>query len=343
MERKKRILKKISSYVLLALFVSAFVFFAVMACLGRKYALFTLIGMATHYVLSVVFHEIGHLAVGKMRNMVFVEGKILFLRFFRKGGEKKIGLCYPFEAGEISMVSADVKEAGKDLAIMSVAGNLFVFAYLIICVLIGVLVRGYLGWYFFALASVSTVYTLIINAIPFTENNDGALFFGLKKGKENYKSALSLAVADAYLYSGVSPADIPDEALYVSRGLYSYRVELLKLLKLIDCSKMERAYVYTGELIKCPDNAVATRAKKERFFLAVIMSLSDEVEKLKEEVLSLLDDDGAENVRINYYYRLYTKEKEWANLIKTSSEKVLKKEFFKGIALMEEKLIKFEK
>ncbi len=343
MERRKSVLKTILSWALLALFIATFIGFAVLVCLGYKYALYAFIGMIVHYVLSSAIHEIGHLIVGKTRGMVFVEGRILFLRFFRKGKKIKTGFCYPFEAGEISMVSTDVNEAGKDLILTSVAGNLFVFAYLIICVVLGVVIKGYLGWYFFALASISTAYTLIINVMPLAENGDGALFFGLMKGKEKYKSAISLAVVNAYLYAGVSPADISDEALYVSEGCYSQKIELLKLLKLIDSSKMERAYVYSGELIKSPDKAVAIRAKKERFFLAVIMSLSDEVEKLKEEVLPYLDAGGLEDVRINYYYRIYTKENGWVDLLKKSSEKVAENEIFKGIALMEEKLINFKK
>lgn len=343
MENGKNLLKNILSWILFALITLAFLFFVVMAILGRKYALYVCLGMITHYVLSSVFHEVGHLLVGKLRKMVFVQGKILFLNFYRKGKKLKVGLCYPFETGEISMVSRNVNEVGKDLVLLSLAGNLFTFLYLVICLALGVIIKGYLGWYFFALASVSTAYTLIINLIPLAENGDGALLFGLLKGNEKYKSALSLAVVDAYLYSGVSPSGIPDDALYASNGCYSQRVELVKLLKLIDSSKMERAYVYSGELLTRCDGDIKRRVLKERFFLAVIMSLSEEVEKLKEEVLPLLDEGGIEDMRISYYYRLYTKESEWANLIKGSAQKGLESEFFKGIMLMEKKLLDFKK
>lgn len=343
MENGKNLLKNILSWVLFSLITLAFLFFVVTAILGRKYALYVCLGMVTHYFLSSVFHEVGHLLVGKSRKMVFVQGKILFFNFYRKGKKLKVGLCYPFETGEISMVSRSVNEAGKDLVLLSLAGNLFTFVYLVICLALGMIIRGYLGWYFFVLASVSTAYTLIINLIPLAENGDGALLFGLIKSKENYKSAISLAVANAYLYSGVSPSDIPDGVLYLSSGYYSQRVELLKLLKLIDSSKMERAYVYSGELLTRCDDDVRPRVLKERFFLAVIMSLSEEVEKLKEQVLPLLDGGEAEDMRISYYYRLYTKENEWANLIKASAEKSLNNEFFNGVASMEKKLLEFKK
>ena len=334
--------KKIISLVLYFLNIAFFAVFLVLAILGKKFALFITLGFICHYILSAFFHELGHFIVGKICKMVFVEGKVLCFKLYRKNGKIKFGFCSPIESGEISMVSTVTENAGSDLIKLTIGGNLFVFLYLIICVLLGCIIGGN-AFYFFFVASEITAYTLIINLIPLADNGDGALLFGLLKGKEKYKSAMSLAVIQSYLYNGLSPAQIPEQSIYVSCGEYSQAVELIKLLKLIDSSKIERAYVYSKDLTTRTSGAILERVKKEKFFLAVIMGLKEEVDKDKEEVLNSLTENSFTDMRINYYYRVYTKETEWAKLIKNQCNKLKNAEFFKGLAKMEEKLINFEK
>lgn len=334
--------KRIISLVLYLISITFFAVFLILGILEKEFAYYVTLGFVCHYVLSAFLHELGHFIVGKICKMVLAEGKVLCFKIYRKNGKWKFGFCNPVESGEISMVSTVTENAGSDLIKLTVGGNLFVFLYLIVCVLLGCFIGGN-AFYFFFVASEITAYTLIINLIPLADNGDGALLFGLIKGKEKYKSALSLAVIQSYLYNGFSPAQIPENAIYTSCGEYSQAVELIKLLKLIDSSKMERAYVYSKDLSARMDGALLERVKKEKFFLAVIMGLKEEVDKDKEKVLNSLTENSFTDMRINYYYRVYTKETEWAELIKKQSKKLKDSEFFKGLAVMEEKLINFEK
>ncbi len=325
--------KKVFGAVLTGAVTALSLALLVLAFLGYKFATFTLIGAIINYVLSVVFHEVGHIIVAKIKKCQIIEWSVLGLGYSKIN--KKLKFSPKGFAGNLSFVSAKPDKAKSDLLAVSVSGVLANLIYLIICLVLGLIIFNFYSFSLLLAGSFTTVYMLVINAFPIIESNDGAVYLGLKRGKPEYRATENLAKIISQLYNGLSPAQI-DNSLYLNKdGFNGEGVEYYFMLSLMEREDYAQAYDIAQEYsANYPEQFLP-----EKLYLALKLGHNSEVEEIADRALGYLNPTSATYFRICAVYRRFNGECEWADLCKKSAITANEGQFFKGLARLEENLI----
>ncbi len=298
-----------------------------------RFATFALIGVVIHYVLSVLFHELGHMVVAKLRDCEIVEWSVLGLSYSKL--TKKIKFSITSFAGNVSFVSKNPDKAEADLLAVSISGIVANGIYLALCIALGLLIFNFYSFAILLTGSYITVYMLVINAFPISESSDGAIFFGLKKGKIEYRATENLARILSNVYNGKTPAEI-NKGLYLNKdGLNGEGVEYYLMLSLLE----QKEYFLAMEIAEEYSEKSPEQFLPERLYLALLMGNNSVVEEIAERALGYLDQASVRYFRISALYRRYKGELEWADLCEKSAKRANEGQFFKGLARLEERLI----
>lgn len=305
----------------------------ILAFCGVRIAPFILVGVLVHYVVSVVIHELGHIVVAKFRNCEIVEWSIL--GFSNSKITKKFKFSFRDYAGNVAFVSKNPLKAEGDLLAVSISGILASVIYLAICIILGLIIFNIYFIAFFVFGSYITVYMIVVNLFPITQTNDGAVFLGLKRGKIEYRATENLARILSYLYNGKSPSQLP-KALYLYKdGLNGEGVAYYQMLALMEQGEYVQAYEIAEEYA----DVYPVQFLPEKFYLAIMLGDNNFVDKNADRAISMINPASATYFRISAKYRYYTGEREWAHICEKSVIKANEGQFFKGLAMFEEKLI----
>lgn len=300
---------------------------------GIDFALFSLIGVIVHYILSVILHEVGHMLVAKIRKCEIIEWSVCGFSYSKISKRFKFSL--KDYAGNVAFVSVNPEKAEEDLLVVSRSGVLANLIYLVICVLLGLIIFDFYSFAILLAGSYITVYMLVINFFPITDSNDGAVYMGIKRGRIEYRATENLARILSYLYSGKTPAQIP-KALYLYKdGLNGEGVAYYQMLSLIERGEFAQAYDIADEFAEVyPEQFLP-----EKVYLSIMLGYNEFARDNFDRAIDMVNPTSTTYFRLMAKYRYFTGEREWAQLCEKSHSEANKRQFFKGLTILEEKLI----
>jgi hypothetical protein len=325
--------KKVFGAILTGLVLVLTLALLILTFCGVKFATFTLIGVVVHYILSTVLHELGHIIVAKSRNCEIVEWSILGLGYSKL--TKKLTYSIKSYAGNVSFISKNPDRAESDLLAVSISGIVATLIYLATCIVLGLVIFNFYSFSIMLSASYITAYMLVINTIAINNDTDGAVFFGLKKGKIEYRATENLAKIISWLYNGKTPAEISKGLFLYKDGLNGQAVEYYLMLSYIEKKEYALAYDIACEY----SQDYPSQFLPEKLYLALLMKNNAVVEEIGETALEVLNPNSVTYFRISALYRRYKGELDWAEICEKSALKANKEQFIKGLNRLEEKLI----
>ena len=323
---------KIISNVLYALVIIIYIIFDIMAIMGKKFAMYASLGIVIHYILSTMFHELGLYVAGKMRKMVFIHGRIFVFEFYKKGKKTKLKLSLNEEAGETTMVSTIEENAKKDLVITSISGLLATVAYILVNVIFGIVVGTQFSLWFFTFSNIITIYMLIINLLPLSENSDGGIFFGLMFNRKNYSLLPKIAKIQTMLYNGKTLSGLEEE-FFDGEGVGQDVLNYYKIKYYQELKDYEKSYILCVDEI---NNSLYVDILPELVFNSSM--LGNTLQRDYEELISY-DLNVSSYFRAKSIFNQNIGDFVFANICLKTANTLLNEEFLKGISIIDKGLI----
>lgn len=322
------------------LWIIAYVFFCLRAvyCLNSSpfnAFLLSVIGLALNYVLSLFFHELGHLIfacasgarIERVNFGLFTASKIgqkFKVKFFTFGGANAGESVFSYE-GELTV--------GK-LSTWAFGGILFSLVYLLVVFLVLLLVKNPAVFLLFGAGGCSAGYLAAVNILPLDKTSDGARAFNTRKSAEYYSAWI--AVHGFFRFaSNTDEVGALKEAIVLPDNGQPFAIYLKYLVGVAE-NKIERAtetlsplFSKIGELtsdefaIIFPEIVFAACVTRKVDFL-------NGNEILIENFFSE-SDSSASVLRAHCAYRMLKGQLEWARALEQGHKKAISE--FNGILL----------
>ena len=168
--------------------------------------------------ICTLFHEIGHLIAGKRNGFAFLSVTVWFFRWKKENGRTVFDfVMIGDEAGYTEMAAKSTENLETRLKKMT-QGGLFSTLIPTLCGIIPLFIKEMpvIPFFLTAMLLPMGVYAFFGNALPMSSSgsgNDGKLLYGLKRGEDDVKVALSMLAVQSELFNGKTPAEI-DESYY---------------------------------------------------------------------------------------------------------------------------------
>ncbi len=322
---KNQIFKTIVSIILTAFIVAVYVFLCVTAFKFytiNKVLLVALLvlGAVLSLFLHSLLHELGHLIFGLIAGLKLYKICVLVFELEVYDGKVKFNFKKPsINFGYTVMMPKKHENYGEKLVFSSFGGLIFSFVFTLLNAFLTIKLAT--NVYFFTLIGAYYLigfYIFIVNVLPFTYDNDGALIFDFIFSKEYYVDFKNAYTILAKIYCGVMPSEI-DLQLFTCSGenRYSQIIKYHKYLALLstdfDGAEKELNSLSSSNII---DDDIYFAVKKELLFSACVKGDSKYAKTNGEHVIDLLgQDDYEENYRVHAVYRIFTGETDWAKII----------------------------
>ena len=281
--------------------------------------LYAFLGVILTLILAPLVHELGHLIVGLIVGLKLVSFNISFikLQFYKKF---KITITNPYVFGETVFLPKSPKNYPKKLRATTIAGLIFSILYVVMGVLIVALSTNLDLVLLFGVSYHISLYILLVNALPFKSDSDGAFLFNYQfKGSAYKEMSSNVLSATAEIACGVEPKDVSARYLTEFNFSYDYYSVMLKYLRYIaflwrDEESAFKELFDISDLDKVPDSLYET-IYKEIFFASVVRGDDKFVKNHEETIVGYLDDNSPSNYRIHAVYRQYKGDVDWANIL----------------------------
>lgn len=207
-------------------FVCVITLFVLVASVGRSYSDniwrligFLVLGTLIALFFSTLFHELGHVLLGKLNGFVFSSLGVLFFKLYKDG--KKIKFSFSSlksEAGYSEMIPKTENNIEKRYKRMIAGGIIFSIVPIVIGIA-SLLLKAYLSdvvFCIFAMFLPIGVYSFLDNALPMVNDglkNDGAMLLSCAKKNDSFKVIINSLKIQALLYEGKTYSEI-DESYY---------------------------------------------------------------------------------------------------------------------------------
>ncbi len=320
--------------VVLAITLGAFLihFISILVVYNHIWAqvlLYSFLGLVITAFLAPLCHELGHIVVGLCCGFRLVSFTIGFLRFsFDK--KLKISLVGFHEFGETVMLPKTPKNYPEKLRATTIAGLLVSVIYMLVGMGIVFLSKNFYVVLLFGISYHLSAYVLLVNALPFREDNDGSLLISYYvKGGVYSELVENVQNVEAEIMCGVEPKDVSSHLLMEFAPSYDYYSVLLKYYRYIaflwrDEESAFKELFQISDLDKLPDSLYET-VYKELFFASIIRGDTAFVLKHEDIVIGYLEKhESASDFRIHSAYRLFKGDNDWAKLIIESGLKTLR-------------------
>ena len=250
-----------------------------------------LVGLVLGFILTPIYHEIGHVVFAKTAKMDCVYVKCFCLRFYRENGKKRMAFASPFAPDETQVLPKCGGDMQKRAAAYSIGGLVFGFVLILLIVACAVcsqifLAPNYLLWGLLPYPC----YSFLLNAAPAeypSGKTDTAVYIGLKKGYDGEKNMLAAMEIQGQLSEGKSFAEI-DETLYFNQPqlcedepLFAVMLDL-KYRYYLEKGDMDNAAACLNRLASVLDYMPLAQAEKVAAELVYMASLRGEM-KIAEE------------------------------------------------------------
>lgn len=302
------------------------------------------LGLILNVFLSSLIHELGHIFFGVLCGLKPVSLTVCFIKIsFLKSLKIKL---VPFNFfGYTEFVPKDIDGYPSKVFKTTLGGVIFSVLFLIFEIILSNLFLSNLVIFtLFGMQYLLTLYLLLINIIPFINDNDGNLLFQLlSSGRERNLIENSL-ILDALILKGEEPKNINPILLSIYSKDYSVnsvKIIYLRYLSLLEINE-EKAFLELekiSNLEKLP-RVVYDEILKELFFVAILKKDDIFIAENEDYVLNLLSkEDSPNNYRVHASYRLYKGDNEWAKLIISGGIENLENFAEKGLALTEKRFL----
>ena len=344
--------KKIISVLVLLVSIALFALYFINALLVKNtqtFAVigFSILGLIVGYVVTTIFHEIGHLVLGAICKLKLAYFKVFGLKFYRdEGGKLKVSFEPDGNAfGETAFIPTTANAVATKIGFTALGGPIFTLLQTILqFVVVLTCFDNTVIFCLFGLSFVVPLYVLLINVIPFSQTYDGYLAFTLLLGGKKGLIASAYITAETQIASGLTPQEIDGRLLSVYSDNYDYFsvkiIRLRYLASLLTCE--ETAFLELdkiSDLDSLPDGTFA-EVLYEQFFKAITVGDEDFITANADEVFDYLDlDDSPTAIRVQIAYLIYVGEYERAKLLIESGLKILENYSNLGMAKFEREII----
>ncbi len=293
-----------------------------------KVLLFAFLGVIITFILAPLFHELGHLIFGLFSGLKLVSFTLYFikLKFYKKFA---ISFVKPYAFGETVFLPKNPEKYPEKLKNTTLGGLLFSVVYMLAGMLVAFLSTNFYCALMFGLSYHISAYILLVNALPFKSDSDGALLLSFSNKNGVYEEMLTNVLsAHAEIMCGTEPKDVSARYLTEFHVSYDYYSVLLKYFRYIaflwrDEESAFKELFDVSDLDKIPDSLYET-IYKEIFFASIVRGDKAFIKANEEVVIGYLDnDDSPSNYRIHAAYRQYKGDSDWAKLIIESGLKAL--------------------
>ena len=319
--------------VVLAMTLGAFLihFISILVAYYHMWAqvlLYSFLGLAITAFLAPLCHELGHVIVGLFCGFRLVSFSIGFLRFsfYKKFKVSFIGF---HDFGETIMLPTTPKNYPEKLRATTIAGLIVSVIYMLVGMGIVFLSRNFYVVLLFGISYHLSAYVLLVNVLPFREDNDGALLISYYvKGGIYSELVENVQNAQAEIMCGIEPKDVSSHLLMEFAPSYDYYSVLLKYYRYIaflwrDEETAFKELFQISDLDRVPDSLYET-IYKELFFASIVRQDEAFILNHEEIVIGYLEkEESPSDYRIHSAYRLYKGDTKWANLIIESGLKNL--------------------
>ena len=250
-----------------------------------------LVGLALGFILTPIYHEIGHVVFAKGARMECVYAKCSCFRFYVKDGKKKMGLASPFAPDETQVMPSCGGDMQKRASAYAIGGLFFGGILILTAAACAVCVQifhapNYLLWGILPYPC----YSFLLNVAPAEYpggKTDMAVYVGLKKGYDAEKNMLAAMEIQGQLYEGKTFAEI-EEGLYFDQPqlcedepLFAVMLDLRYRYHL-EKGDIEKAAACLNRLTSILDYMPYAEAEKVAAELVYMASLRGEAEIAEE-------------------------------------------------------------
>lgn len=197
-------------------------------CMYRSYTLseenFIGVGFteAGFFLFSWIFvpalHEVGHFIAGKAVGMRMAEMSFSFFKIYRENEKFVCRLINPFKgnvAGSCLSYPDPPENVRMKYAWFAAGGLIANFLYATIGLIFVLLFDNAYLWASLGITLPYCIYALIVNLLPFGDDYDGMVLFGLLKNDSTQLTRANIFSVQGYLSKGLTPGEI-DKSLYFS-------------------------------------------------------------------------------------------------------------------------------
>lgn len=181
--------------------------------------IFSLIGIFVSFALAPIFHECGHIILGKTQNMRLVYTKFFCFKIAQTNGKLRFSFASPFIAEQTQMIPAVrgnmKKRAEKYTAGGLIFGGGIFLLFAVVAIVLSVCKQPF-AFFFYGFLPY-TGYLFMLNAVPvyFAGGKTDALIIkGIRKGLEEEKVMLSAMEIFGGLSEGKSFSEMEEELYF---------------------------------------------------------------------------------------------------------------------------------
>lgn len=308
---------------------------------------YSIIGVASCYVISIIFHELGHLIFGLAAKLKLCYFKVFCFKI-SKSLNGKISVCIDKTdvfSGETSFYPKTGKDVAKSIGVSALGGPAFSFIQTIVYLIIStVFMQNTAVYCIFGMPFVIPLYLFIINLIPFSERYDGAIALTMLSGGKRAITASSYVTASALVYDGETPSELSGRLLSVYDENYDFfSVKIIHLRYLSFLMNNESAAFAELDKIsdknKLPDGTYG-EVIYELLFKALICGDEKYVSENRAETLDYLcTDDSPTSFRVQAALCIYDGDYNRAKMLIASGIKSCETYSVKGVAKLEKQML----
>ena len=308
-------------------------------------------------IVCCIFHELGHIIVGKICGFRFNAVQILFVRIYWQGDRLRAGFHRLDDqllgAAEMLPKNAD-RMYGKYFA--ETAGGLVASFLWLAGAIVALALSGHMHFAVYSLICTSlpcAFYVFYVNVLPFGDPpTDGAILTGLIGKETGALTAVNMLAIEGYLSIGKTPGEI-DRALYfdlpqLPEDDYNFLILMdYRISYFIDSGDISNAVRYSdrlkGLLEYVPKQCFNEIAGDILFCECAYKRDATEAEKLYKKIRPyLLGEGDTTSHRIDAAYETYIRQDKISALRKLSAaQQSLESCRVKGVALYEKKLLEY--
>ncbi len=318
---------------------------------GTKQSLAFLLGMAVSFVITPIYHEVGHLFFLSVNKMECVYIKCFCFKQYIKNGKKRFGFASPFRADETQAIPKTGGNMQKRAQAYTLGGLIF-SGFLVVVLLAAALTCTLLRVTLYELwgAVPYAAYLFLLNVAPLeyaSGKTDALVYRGIKKGEPAENTLLSAMEIQGRRYEGKTFTEI-DEGYYFNLPQLPENEPLFAVI----LDLRYRYYLEKGDLknaADCLNRLVQSQAylsdvevEKIAAELTYMHALNGDLERA-EEIGKLckkyLQNETATSKRILAAYSAASGQAEGVQVLVAQAKDLLEKERVLGVRRFEEILI----
>ena len=283
---------------------------------------FSMLGLLSAYVITAIFHEIGHLVLGAITKL-----KLCYFQFFgvrvskKDDGKISISLQKDGVLGETAFYPSNGDDVAKKIGLTALGGPIFTFIQTIVYLVISIVFMENTAIFcVFGISFVVPLYVFLINIIPFSYDYDGAIVLTMLSGGKKAIIASSYITASALIYKGEEPYNVSGRYLTTydeNYDFFSVKVIHLRYLSSL-INNEETAFKELDKISdkdKLPDGTYGD-VIYELLFRALILGDEEYIKENKDEVLDYLAmDDSPTSIRVQVALCIYEGDYQRADLL----------------------------